>query len=200
VLSTVPRRMKRALITVLVVSIAGVACGGTSAPTKSPSQSGGKPSSVSSGGLSTYTNTAPGFSIGYPADWDKQEGAAGTIVAFLSPAEGPSDDFRENLNTAIEALPNSSITLDQYTQAVLGKLPKVITGFNLLDQGSTRLGGRPAHRVHYQGEQGMFKLEWEQVWAVQGKQAFILSYAAERDRYAADVSKAEAMFASFKFI
>ncbi len=192
--------MKRALIAAVVVSIASAACGGKSAPTKSPGQSGAEPSSVSTGGLRTYTDTTSGFSIGYPADWDKQEGAAGTIVAFLSPAEGASDDFRENLNAAVEALPNSSITLDEYTQAVLGKLPTVITGFNLLDQRSTRLGGDPAHRVHYQGEQGTFKLEWEQVWVVHGKQAFILSYAAERDRYQADLSTAEAMFASFKLL
>jgi serine/threonine-protein kinase len=118
-------------------------------------------------------------------------------VLLLSPLEGTSDDFRENVNVLVQALPDK-VSLDDYTKLSLDQAPKLITGFDLLDQGSTILAGTPAHQVHYRGAQGTFRLEWKQVWTVRNGRAFVLTYTAERERYEADLPTAEAVFATFR--
>ena len=56
-----------------------------------------------------------GISIKYQRDWVKQEGVMGTVVAFLSPKEGTSDIFQENLNIMVQDLSKSPMTLSEYT-------------------------------------------------------------------------------------
>jgi hypothetical protein len=179
--------------------ILGVACAGgggatgTASPTSSPSDK------VSYEEFASYSDSKYGFTIQYPKDWEKQVGALGSAVVMLSPREGDSDEFRENVNVLVQMLPDK-MTLDQYTELSLDQASKLITGFDLLDQGSTQLAGRPARRIHYRGEQGAFRLEWEQVWTVLGGQAFIVTYTADRDRYDTYLRTAEAMFASFRLL
>ena len=188
--------LKRLLFVSIGLSMVVAACGksstGTSAKNGTPLPSG------STAGFQTYTDATYGFNIGYPSEWERQQGAAGSAVAFLSPVEGTSDDFRENVNVLIQTLPDGSFTLEKYTQLSLQQAPSLITGFHLLDQGSTSLSGSPADRVHYQGEQGNFLLEWEQVWTVKDGKAFILTYTAKRDRYQAQLGTAESMFTTFR--
>jgi hypothetical protein len=178
--------------------ILGVACGGGGAtgpvsPTSSPSDK------MSHEDFGSYSDSKYGFTIQYPKDWERQVGALGSAVLILSPREGDSDNFRENVSVLVQMVPDK-MTLDQYTELSLDQASKLITGFDLLDQGSTQLAGRPARRIHYRGEQGAFRLEWEQVWTVLGGQAFILTYTADRDRYGTYLRTAEAMFASFRLL
>jgi eukaryotic-like serine/threonine-protein kinase len=183
----------------LGLAISGVACasgggaGGKASSTSSPSDN------VSYEEFASYSDSKYGFTLQYPKDWEKQVGAMGSAVVILSPREGDSDKFRENVNVLVQTLPDK-MTLDQYSKLSLDQAPKLITGFDLLDQGPTQLAGRPARRVHYRGEQGSFRLEWEQVWTVLGGQAFILTYTAERDRYEMYLRTAEATFASFRLV
>jgi serine/threonine-protein kinase len=188
--------MRRPLCSVIVLSLIAAGCGGKSTP-RGAGPGASQPSSASTAGFETYTDAKYDFTIGYPKEWDKQEGAAGSAVAFLSPQESASDDFRENVNVLVQMLPDK-VTLDQYTKLSLDQAPKLITGFDLLDEGSTTLAGSPAHHVHYRGEQGAFRLEWKQVWTVQNGRAFVLTYTAERERYGADLTIAGAMFATFR--
>jgi hypothetical protein len=183
----------------VALTISGVACAsgggatGTASSTSSPSDN------VSSEEFASYSDSKYGFTLQYPKDWEKQVGAMGSAVVILSPREGDSDKFRENVNVLVQTLPDK-MTLDQYTKLSLDQAPNLITGFDLLDQGATQLAGRPARRVHYRGEQGAFRLEWEQVWTVLGGQAFVLTYTAERDRYGTYLRTAEATFASFRLL
>jgi len=176
-----------------------VACasgGGATGTASSPSSSS---DNVSYEEFASYSDSKYGFTLQYPKDWEKQAGAMGSAVLILSPREGDSDTFRENVNVLVQTLPDK-MTLDQYTKLSLDQAPKLISRFDLLDQGPTQLAGRPARRVHYRGEQGVFRLEWEQVWSVLEGQAFVLTYTAERARYGTYLRTAEAMFASFRFL
>ena len=183
----------------LGLTISGVACAGGGGATGTASSTTSPSDKASVEQLASYSDSKYGFTIQYPKDWEKQVGALGSAVAMLSPPEGDSDKFRENVNVLVQKLPDK-MTLDQYTKLSLDQAPKLITGFDLLDQGPTQLAGRPARRIHYRGEQGAFRLELEQVWTVLGGQAFILTYTAERDRYGTYLRTAEAMFASFRLL
>jgi eukaryotic-like serine/threonine-protein kinase len=185
------------LLAGIVLSLVAVGCGGngSSSPPSGPATS--VPSGVPTADFETYTDVAEGFTIAYPKHWEKREGALGSSVLILSPTEEPSDDFRENVNVLVQTVPEET-SLGEYTRLSLDEAPKVIMGFDLLDDGPAMLSGAPAHQVHYRGEQGAFRLEWKQVYALKNGKAFILTYTAERDQYEAGLPTAEAMFASFR--
>lgn len=180
--------MRKVLTVTVALLFSAVACVGEGPSQRLPGQ----------GDFQTYADEAHGFTIGYPSEWHRQEGVAGSQVAFLAPPEGTSDAFRENVNVVVQVLPEASLTLDLYTKLSLEQAPTIITGFRLLDQGSTTLSGAPAHEVHYRGKQGIFRLEWGQVWTVEDGKAYVLTYTAERKRYEADRATAEAMFETFR--
>lgn len=188
--------MRKLVLPAVALFLIGAGCSGKSPP-RAASPTGSQPSTGSTAGFETYRDAKYDFTIGYPKDWDKQEGTLGSAVLLLSPLEGSSDEFRENVNVLVQTLPDK-MSLDQYTKLSLDQAPKLITGFDLLDEGSTNLAGSPAHQVHYRGEQGSFRLEWKQVWTVRDGKAFVLTYTAERKRYGADLAVAETMFGTFR--
>jgi hypothetical protein len=181
----------------IVLSLVAVGCGGDGSSTGPPSPTPSVPSGVPTAGFETYTDAEYGFTIAYPTDWEKQEGALGSSVLILSPTEEPSDDFRENVNVLVQTVPDK-MSLGEYTRLSLDEAPKLITGFDLLDDGPAMLSDAPAHQVHYRGEQGAFRLEWKQMYALSNGRAFVLTYTAERDQYESGLPTAEAMFASFR--
>ncbi len=188
--------MRRLLLTAVALFLIGAGCGGkSSSPPARPNAP--HPPSASTAVFETYKDAKYDFTIGYPKEWDRQEGVLGSAVALLSPLEGSSDNFRESVNVLVQTLPDK-MTLDEYTKLSLDQASKLITGFDLLDQGSTTVAGSPARQMHYRGQQGVFRLEIKQVWMVQDGKAFVLTYTAEREQYTADLPTAEAMFASFR--
>ena len=47
-----------------------------------------------------YVNRDQGFAVQFPREWELKESEMGFAVIGLSPLEGPSDDFRDNLGIA----------------------------------------------------------------------------------------------------
>jgi hypothetical protein len=172
---------------VVALLLAGAACGG----------GGGGDTTLSAGPLSTYTNADHGFRIDYPQGWTKVEGTGGAIVGFASPKEEAGDDFQEAVTVTAEDLPSSSITLQQYTDAALGQVKKVITDFDLRESTDATVAGRPGHRIVYTGTQGQSKLEWQQLFTIVGDTAWILTFVAEASTYDRYVATAESIINSF---
>jgi hypothetical protein len=177
-----------ALALVLLLS----ACGGGSAkistPTSAPSPTGS---------FLTYTNDAEGFTIGYPADWEKNEQVEGTVVLFKSPSEGLTDPVRESVGVTTEALPSSSISIGTYTDAAIGQVQKAIPEFDMTSSEDITVAGHPGHRIVYTGKQGSIDLEWQQVFTVVGDKAYILTFVALPDSYTRFVGVAQSMFDTF---
>ncbi len=93
-----------------------------------------------------YTNPAGGFTIMYPGNWEQR--MVGTTVVALSPQEGPTDTFRENVNVVFEPL-NMALTPQQYAMASLNAMQRQLNGFALAEQGPAMVAGRPAHYMIY---------------------------------------------------
>lgn len=193
----VPRTNRAALIGIMAVLL-GVSCGGKTPSTPRESQGERQPSAASTASFQTYTDAEFGFSIKYPRDWEKLEGQFGTTVLFRSPAEDASDSFQENVNVAVEALPSSSITLDQYYEAALPQVEKVITDFDLGSSDAFTRAGRSWRRIVYTGRQGQFALRFQQDFTVVGNRAYVLTFVAERDRFSEFLPVAEAILGSFQ--
>jgi serine/threonine-protein kinase len=176
------------------VLLAACGGGGVKSVTTSGPTSGG---ASSTGAFVTYTNDAEGFTIRYPADWEKSEDVEGTVVLFKSPSEGLSDAVRESVGVTTEALPSPSIDIQEYSDAAIDQVKQAIPEFDLISTESTTVAGHPGHRIVYTGKQGSVELQWQQVYTVVGDKAYILTFVAVPDSYSRFVGIAQSIFDTF---
>lgn len=164
----------------------------------SPSARSSLPSPASQAAYLTYGDSTYGFRIKYPPAWSEEVGTAGSVVAFLSPQQGGSDDFRDNLNVLVQDLPDPSTPLSEYTRLSLRQAPQIIDGFKLLTSGPSTLASRSAWRVTYLGQSGNHDLEFEAFWLVEKGRAYVLTFTAARAAFDAFEPTTEAMIDSFQ--
>lgn len=155
-------------------------------------------------GFLTYTNATYGITIVYPEDWEKKTGEMGTVVAFLSLREGASDDFRENVNIAIQDLSAQPMTLDEYTNLSLSQLDQYIQNPNVIESSKTTLDGNPAHKLVYTGEMEQqdvrYLLKWLQVYTIKGDKLYLITYTSKEDSYSDYLDNVQKMIDSFQII
>ena len=144
----------------------------------------------------TYTDAARGFSVSYPPGWQARKDVLGTAVVLL-PTPAP-DQFASNFNVLVQPVPEG-ITLAQLTELSLKQLANVVTDYKLVSQGGATVGGVPARQLEYTGTQGKFALHWQQLYALRGGKAYVLTFTAEQKRFAAERKNAASIVQSFKF-
>jgi hypothetical protein len=93
-----------------------------------------------------FTSARDGFSIRYPADWEKQENVGGCAVDGLSPAEGAEDPFREHVAVVVEAVP-PAMALATYLDLYLANLHKILPESEAMEVGDATLAGQDAKTI-----------------------------------------------------
>ncbi len=153
---------------------------------------------ASSDGFLAYENTDYGISASYPNNWAPTEQVEGIIVAFLSPTEGPADQFQENLNLVMNDLSDQDLDLEEYTSISLASLKKVYPEMVIEESGSATLGGTAAHKIVYTASAGNLNLKIMQVWTIKNEISYVWTYTAKEDAYAAYLGITQKMLDSFK--
>ena len=200
-------------VIVALLTIAG-ACGGQEAtppvPTPiqatatltpaapTPTQASGSPTAASTGAFSIYDNPTYGIRIEYPSEWTRQDQLVGTVVAFLSPRES-SEDFITNLSILVQDLSAQPMTLDEFTDQILGRIAQFVTDSVILDSSPVTLGGSPGHKAVFTGKQGNYDTQSMQVWTVKGDKAYLILFVTEASEYPALEATAQEMIDSFEF-
>lgn len=81
----------------------------------------------------TYTSKDPAFSISKPVGWKTEEDMSELIpVVFISPKEGESDNFTENINVVMENA--EGYELHGYYQANIQMMQNSLEGFKVLTE------------------------------------------------------------------
>ena len=91
-------------------------------------------------GAGPYVSPTGGFTITFPASWERRPVAGGGIIG-LSPQESGADRFRENVNVVYETLP-APMTAEQYAAANLRDMGTGLRDFRIVEQGRGPVGGR----------------------------------------------------------
>ncbi|NER36679.1 MAG: DUF1795 domain-containing protein [Oscillatoria sp. SIO1A7] len=154
-----------------------------------------------------YENTAYKFKLDYPKTWklekvERQIPMIKTteVVKFLSPSEGAADTFEEVVTITIEEF-SEPLTLDQYKDKALKEIED-FSSYTVEEKGYYRLrGDRPAYKIVYSGYNGQNNLKTMQVFTIKGgRQAYIITYAAEVAKYDKFAKEAEAIINSFELL
>lgn len=116
------------------------------------------------------------YSIQYPSTWElNKSGLMGTAFIFLSQPEGPSDDFRENVNLVVQALNGQKVSMDQFVQLTKNQLEVMINDVNILYDERLEKAGMDYHRMIYTGTQDGFNLKLEQYYFLANDKVYVLT-------------------------
>ncbi|MDG0812547.1 PsbP-related protein [Cohnella rhizosphaerae] len=144
----------------------------------SASEPAARPAGELKSGFELYEDADDGYSIQYPKDWTVQTDIQGVSAAFLSPADGDSDPFKENVTLVVQELGGAATgSLDQYAAETQKALEKMITNFKLVS--SEKSDADHAFFLEYTGTQGQFDLHWQQAAIIDDDKAYIVTYTAE---------------------
>lgn len=142
------------------------------------SEAAASPAGALKSGFQLYEDADDGYSIQYPKDWTVQTDITGVSAAFLSPADGDSDTFKENVTLVVQDLAGAATSsLDQYASETQKALEKMITNFKLVS--SEKSDENHAFFLEYTGTQGQFDLHWQQAAIIEDDKAYIVTYTAE---------------------
>jgi eukaryotic-like serine/threonine-protein kinase len=148
-----------------------------------------------SGNFTDYGNSTLGVNVKYPSEWQRavQAGGGISIIQFFSPLQNKSDIFRENVNIAIENLPNNKTNVTQYSRASLSVIAKSLPGFNLTKSNtSENFHGTPAVEKTFTAKQAVLDrnlkavaldLKMTQIYTLKNNKAYVITFAAESSNY-----------------
>jgi hypothetical protein len=139
------------------------------------------------------------FSVQYPEKWDmKKSGQMGVCLIFLSKQTSPQDKFRENVNVLIQDLSGKNIDLDKYVEISEEQIKTMITNGKLLESKRLSKNGSEFQKVIYTGEEGIYKLKFEQYYLIKNDKAYVITLTCELDQFDAYKTIGEKILNSFQ--
>ncbi|HOX05009.1 MAG TPA: hypothetical protein PK280_01295 [Planctomycetota bacterium] len=175
-------RLSETLLSVALVAAASGCASRGAAPAPATTAAPARP-----GGFTTYHNAEKGFSVTFPAGWERRDGLKGATVAAISPAEGPSDRFRENAAVVAEDLP-AGTGLEDYARASRARIQAFFRDDNYEEHefARVRVGPADGFRLVYSHRRNGQPLKLVTWLAVKGSRGFVVCCGAEPgefDRY-----------------
>ena len=138
------------------------------------------------------------YSVKYPSDWEvNNTGMMGTPFILFSPLTETQDNFKENVNLLIQDLSAYDLDLDKYVEISVSQIKTMITNSNVIESKNIKSEFGEYQKMIYTGEQGMFKLKFEQYYWVINNNAYVLTFTSELDKYLNYKETGEAILNSF---
>lgn len=117
------------------------------------------------------------FSIVFPKHWQIQQQEMGAVVVALSPEEGMSDDFRENVAITVEEVSGDS-TLDKYFELSQKNLKSYSKDYRLLYKNNTWLARKPAMILGFTYTMSGLKLKVLQYYCLNNNKVYVITCTA----------------------
>ena len=136
----------------------------------------------------SFKDTTSGIQINYPENWQLQEQVASPItggtIAQIVPKPASSSPLSPEFLISIEEIPESE-TLEGYTQFATEQIKQSAPDVKLLKSDRIKLKNREGYQVVYTGQDDAynFKFKAMQIWVIENKKAYILTYRAEEKLY-----------------
>lgn len=139
------------------------------------------------------------FEVKYPSDWklDKSSLLGSTFVLFGQLSD-KKDRFRENINLMVQDFGGQDVKLDQYVEISEKEVDYLITKGKIILSETIRDGKTEYHKIIYTGEQGIFKLKFEQYFWVIDNEAYVLTLTCEENQFDEYQKLGEEILNSFK--
>jgi serine/threonine-protein kinase len=146
-----------------------------------------------------YFIERPNYSIAYPSNWEESfDKTFGVEFILFSPLASKEDKFRENVNLLIQDLSNYDLDLDKYTELSVNQIKTMVTNSVLIESNRISKGENDNfQKIIYSGDQGAYKLKFEQYYFVKDKKAYVLTFTGEQSEFDKYKESAEETMNSF---
>lgn len=149
-------------------------------------------------GWSTFSDK--NYSVQYPDTWVLYRAPKmGMSFVVLSQLTDPKDQFKENVNLLIQDLKGKNMDLKKYTELSEEQIATLVTNGKLIESKRRNENGSEFQKLIYTGDQGMYKLKFEQYYWVKNEKAFVLTLTCEASQFEKFKATGEKIMNSFKF-
>ena len=133
-------------------------------------------------GAKRYLDKEEGFSISFPASWKAQRGVKGARVVIVSPREGASDKFRENVTVFANELPPDWTLEEAFTRSI--DLAKTVQPhFKEQERGLVSIGGREAMWIIFSSKVGKLKAQYMLHFFINDNRSYLVSCTSTPDEF-----------------
>ena len=140
-----------------------------------------------------------GYSIQYPENWElDKSGKMGLSLILLTKPSSPQDQFRDNVNMLIQDLQGQNINLDKYVEISEGQIITMVSNGNLLESKRLSENGSEFQKIIYTGDQGVYKLKFEQYYWIKNGKAYVLTLTCELEQFETYKVTGEKILKSFR--
>jgi len=117
------------------------------------------------------------FTLKYPATWEMNHtGQKGLSFVVISPLEGETDKFRENLSFVIQSMKNDDSTLKDFVEDNTSQILDMIANSKMLKNEEKMIGKIKYREVVYTGTQGNMELINTQRYIYHGDDAYVFTF------------------------
>lgn len=137
---------------------------------------------ISLSAQTTKTLSKAAYSVKYPDTWTVESTTGAKQFTVSAPSDGEGDTFAEFANMVSYATPGyTSKTYGIYSK---GYLPQKVKNFKVLEEKEFKQGGKDAYYIVFTGKQDGQSLKWKQVYIIINGYGYVLTFAAQPDKYA----------------
>lgn len=149
-------------------------------------------------GFRLFRSTPLGFSVEYPDFWQKTVETSEGIAAFITPAEGYSDQYTDNVTVRCFT---PDMEYNEYVTGYVSALPSTLSNYKLVSENDTTLGGEEAYQIVYEStdDQGN-ELRFMQIFALHNEKIYVVTYIGEFSSYTYFLTSVEKMLPTFTFL
>ena len=184
------KKMKKLLLSVALFSAFGLAAQTTSNQTLLNNKANWK------------NYTADNYSIQYPNTWDLAEMPNPMLKFTITSRPTSADDiFRENINLVSEEVPENDYTLNQYVNLSIDQIKMAFNDFELISKSKhVSSTGIEYEQIIYTASTSGFNLIFQQNFMLMNGKSYILTFTAEKNKYADYDALTKEMIDSFSFL
>ena len=138
------------------------------------------------------------YKVNFPKGWEIRKGFMGMDVIALSEVDGPDDTYRENANIIFADL-DEQMSEEEYYKQNVDLLSKLLTDYNLEDEGNKNIDGKNAKWIKYRHRMGNVEATVLQYLFLDGKRAFVITFSGKPDDFDKFQPQFDQVVESFKF-
>lgn len=158
-----------------------------------------KTKTITSSNLNWWKFEKDNYFILHPQDWVVDtSGTMGSSFILFAPVENTADQFKENVNLLIQNLEGKNISLNQYVQFSENQIKTMIQNAKIEESKRIKKDSLEYHSVMFTGEQGNYKLRFEQYYFLKAGKSYVLTFTHEQSKNEQYRRLGELMLSSFR--
>jgi hypothetical protein len=153
------------------------------------------------GEIKWQKHSTDAYSIDVLSSWEKNNSDQfGTEFIFFLATTNKDLTFRENINLLIQNLEGKNIDLNEYVSISEEQIKTMLTNAKITE--SIRIKGNlhESHKIIFSGDQGIYKLKFEQRYIVVKNKAYVLTYTSQESDFDNSLKDVETSLNSFTIL